>query len=326
MLKQKLLRTSLETQQCMVKRPNIVFMGTPDFAVSSLLRVHETFGVKAVVTVPDAPAGRGRGLRSSDVKVAALQLGIPVYQPESLKDSDFLEQMRVLAPDIFVVVAFRILPEVLFSMPSMASFNIHGSLLPKYRGAAPINWAIIRGEKETGVTSFVLNKGVDTGNIIAKKSLALEPQDTFGEVYGKLKHLGAELAVETIRTLCSEHPLTLEVQDNALATSAPKLFREQCGIDFSQTAESVHNFIRGLSPIPCAWTTMAGKRIKVFRSTVLDTAELEPGHFHISDEGFRVGTSTQDIKLLEIQPPNKKRMQGSDFVRGYRGEPTGVLS
>ncbi len=310
----------------MVKNPNIVFMGTPDFAVSSLLRVHEEFGVKAVVTVPDAPAGRGRGLKSSDVKVAAMQLGIPVYQPESLKDESFLESMRLLKPDIFVVVAFRILPEVLFSMPALASFNIHASLLPKYRGAAPINWAIMRGEKETGVTSFVLNKGVDTGTIIAQETTNIGPNETFGELYGRLKHLGADLAVSTVRLLCGDSEVVVSQQDDSSATSAPKLFRENCALDFSKPAHEVHNTVRGLSPIPCAWTTFPSGRIKIFKTLIAPSNTLEPGHFCIQGGMFLVGTATNDIELVEIQPPNKKRMLAADFVRGYRGESTGVLS
>lgn len=296
---------------------NIIFMGTPEFAVPSLQAIHRKFGVSTVVTVPDKPQGRGMKLTPSAVKIAALEFGLPVLQPESLKSETFRSEIEALKPDIIVVIAFRILPASIYTLASLGAFNIHGSLLPKFRGAAPINWAIINGEKESGVTSFLLNDKVDTGKILLKRSCAITDSMTAGELYSALMPLSAELAVETC-TLLSEGKAVPMQQDDTIATPAPKLFRDQCSIDWSKSAHDVRNFVRGVNPAPVAWVMWENKRLKVY-SVELENGTLPAGTWKIDDGKFIVGCGDGNcIRMVEIQQEGKPKMSIDVFLRGYR--------
>ena len=269
----------------------IVFMGTPEFAVPSLkilLDNHQE--VAAAVTVPDKPAGRGLQLSVSAVKQYALNYRIPVLQPTRMRDESFIRQLTELKPDLFVVVAFRILPPEVFSIPKLGAFNLHASLLPKYRGAAPINWAIIRGEKETGVTSFFLREKVDTGNIILQARVPIGSDETAGELHDKLADVGAEIVLHTVR-LIEAGKISPKSQDEDLASLAPKIFKEDCKIDWQKPALDVHNLIRGLSPRPSAFTIYSGRSIKVYRTKIIaDNQNKTPGEILCSDNQLIIQT------------------------------------
>ncbi|MCU0424343.1 MAG: methionyl-tRNA formyltransferase [Candidatus Kapabacteria bacterium] len=303
---------------------NIVFMGTPDFAVASLRAIHAQFPVKAVVTVPDKPKGRGLEVQPSAVKKAALELGITtILQPESLNDAAFQEELKVLNPDIIAVVAFRILPREVYTAARLGAFNIHGSLLPKYRGAAPIHWAIMSGETESGVTSFLLADGVDTGAMLGRRTTPITDGMTTGELHDVLMLLGAELALETCQMLASGTAKPLP-QNDSEATKAPKLFRENCHIDWNKSARAVRNQIHGLSPHPGAWTTLPdGKTLKIIRCSLADhegAANLKVGEYRIESGEWLVGCLQGAVQLGEIQPEGKRVMAASEFLRGFRGD------
>ncbi|MFA5511828.1 MAG: methionyl-tRNA formyltransferase [Candidatus Kapaibacterium sp.] len=302
----------------------IIFMGTPEFAVPSLEAIHNKYGIQQVVTVPDKHKGRGLRLQASPVKSKAIELGIPVLQPESLKDEIFLKEVQALKPDLIIVIAFRILPAELYKIPRIASFNIHGSLLPKYRGAAPINHAIINGERETGLTSFVLKDKVDTGEVLLTKKIGIGPDMTAGELHDIMMPLAAELTIETINLLSDGHYKTSS-QNDVLATNAPKLTKNNTKIDWNQNSEKIFNFIRGLSPYPCAWTVMSNEPIKLLKVKILASNSLEASQYIVSKNGFIVGTATNDIEIVELKPNNKQRMSSSDFINGFRGQTTGYL-
>ncbi|MFH1049568.1 MAG: methionyl-tRNA formyltransferase [bacterium] len=304
--------------------PNIIFMGTPEFAVPTLVELHEVFGIKAVVTVPDKPQGRGKKVMPSDVKIKATELGIPVLQPEKLKDDSFINELKSFEPDIMVVLAFRILPEEVFTISKIATFNIHASLLPKYRGAAPINWAIINGEKTTGLTSFILEKKVDTGNILLQKAMDIPEGATAGDLHDLMMPKAAQMAVDTCNLLISSD-YQLMVQDNSLATPAPKIFPEFCKINWNQHAENVRNFIHGLSPFQGAWTLWNGERLKILRVEFSACGKGIPGTFSINDNIMNVQCDKGIISLREIQLPGKRPMKIQDFLRGYRGRKEGIL-
>jgi methionyl-tRNA formyltransferase len=303
---------------------NIVFMGTPDFAVQSLRAIHAQFPVSGVVTVPDKPKGRGLAVHPSAVKAAALELGIPtILQPESLKDADFINALAALKPDIIAVVAFRILPREVYTLARLGAFNIHGSLLPKYRGAAPINWAIINGDAVSGVTSFLLADSVDTGAMLGMRTTPIPDGMTAGELHDALMSLGAELAVETCSMLASGNVTPLP-QNDAEATKAPKIFRETCKIDWTKPAKPLRNFIHGLSPYPGAWTTMPdGTTLKIMRCAYTLDSTLHTGEYAIHGTEWRVGCGEGELHLLEIQPEGKRIMLASAYVRGFRGEQQG---
>jgi len=305
-------------------KPKIVFMGTPDFAIPALQKVHEIYGISAVVTQPDKPKGRGQHLAWPAVKECAIELGIPVIQPITMKDLDFINELSALKPDIIVVIAFRILPPEVFELAELASFNIHGSLLPKYRGAAPINWAIINGEKETGLTSFILKQSVDTGDVLLQEKIHIGQEDTFGDVYNTLSKLSAELTVKTIELILSGDYTTMP-QDNAIASPAPKIFKEHCRIDWSQHADNIVNLIRGLSPTPSAYTMFHGDNLKILKAHKCTKNHLEPGHYKITAKEFAIGCADAAISITELQPAGKKAMKIEDFLRGYRGNPKGNL-
>jgi len=299
----------------------IVFMGTPDFAVPSLdILAGQGYEIAGVVTATDKTGGRGgRQVLESAVKKAALAKGLKVLQPENLKAPEFIEELRDLKPDLQVVVAFRMLPEAVWALPSLGTFNLHGSLLPKYRGAAPINWAVIEGEKETGVTTFFLQPEIDTGDIILQRKMAIGQDETAGEVHDRMMILGAQTVLETVRLIESGN-LTLQPQNPELASKAPKIFHETCEIRFDQSTAQVHNFIRGLSPYPTAWTILDGRELKILR-TMKDPSPPEhpPGSFVTDNRKWlKIATSDGYIEVLELQMEGRKRMEIEAFLNGYQ--------
>lgn len=298
----------------------IVFMGTPDFARVSLQKLlNSKHQVLAVVTVPDKPKGRGLKMQPSPVKVFAQEAGIPVLQPDKLKDPAFIEQLKQFNADAFVVVAFKILPAEVFNIPPKGTINLHASLLPRYRGAAPINWAIINGEKETGVTTIVINERVDQGNLLLQKRVPIGPDMTAGELHDILADIGAELLVETLDGI-ERNELTPREQDDHLATKAPKITKEMCHLDFNQPASKVHNWIRGLSPYPGAFCYWQGKLLKIFRSGIVPkfNDQVQPGTVvKIFKNGFTVKCAEDAIDVFEVQIQGKKRMSVEDFLNGY---------
>lgn len=301
----------------------IVFMGTPEFAVSSLQKLVESHcEVVAVVTAPDKPAGRGLQLTPSPVKQYAVSQGIPVMQPEKLKNSDFLAELRSYQADLQVVVAFRMLPEVVWNMPPKGTFNLHASLLPQYRGAAPINWAIINGETQTGVTTFFLEHEIDTGKIIFQETEPIHYEDTVGTLYERLMHKGAELVVQTVKSVeAGSYPQTPQPMAEVLKP-APKIFKETCEINWNQPSETVRNFVRGLSPYPSAWTTLNGKICKIYNTSVVDEQEQKnpSGAAIRTDNKTYLHFKTADgwISIEELQLEGKKRMKIEEFLRGTK--------
>ena len=307
-----------------MKHLRIVFMGTPEFATESLKALISAGAhIVGVITAPDKPAGRGQKLTGSPVKCYALEQGLPVLQPEKLKDPGFLEALRALKADLQVVVAFRMLPEVVWNMPPRGTINLHASLLPNYRGAAPINWAVINGETKTGVTTFFLKHEIDTGDLIFQEEIPILSEDTAGTVHDKLMEMGAKLIVKTV-TAIGTGDVPSRPQPAASTHPAPKIFKEDCRISWQAPCETVNNLIRGLSPYPGAWTTLnvAGAKpasIKIFRARPADNDTLTPGA--ISTDGkkeLRAGTASGDIYITEVQLAGKKRMHTEDFLKGFR--------
>lgn len=303
--------------------PRIAFMGTPDFAVASLRALVENgYNVVAVVTAPDKPAGRGMQLKASAVKEYALLKQLPVLQPDKLKNPGFLESLRALQIDLQIVVAFRMLPEVVWSMPPMGTLNVHASLLPQYRGAAPINWAIINGETETGVTTFKLKHEIDTGNILLQEKLAIEKDDTIGTVYEKLMQAGATLLLKTVDGLINNTIEEIPQPESAAEWKhAPKIFKEDCQIYWKKKdVEAIHNLIRGLSPFPAAFTFLADKQLKIFGSRFERAATgVEPGSFDTDGKTYLRFAGTDGwLYALDVQYEGKKRMKIEDFLRGFR--------
>ncbi|MDW3195196.1 MAG: methionyl-tRNA formyltransferase [Cytophagales bacterium] len=297
----------------------IVFMGTPEFAVPSLrILVENGFNVVGVITAPDRPKGRGKKLATSAVKDYALDAGLNILQPTNLKNPEFQQTLRDLKADLQVVVAFRMLPEAVWDMPPIGTFNLHGSLLPQYRGAAPINWAIINGEKETGITTFFLKHEIDTGEIIFQKKEPIAYEDNVGTVYIRLMQKGAELVLKTAQAIANgEYPSVPQVVPEDLK-HAPKIFRETCEIDWSKSAEAVRNHIRGLSPYPAAWTTFQGKNLKVFASELVDS-KLKTNIGDIQSDWktyLHVRTGDGVLSLTDVQLEGKKRMAVADLLRG----------
>ncbi len=299
----------------------IVFMGTPEFAVASLRAIVEAgFEVVGVITAPDKPAGRGLKLSESAVKIYARSQDLKILQPEKLKDPGFIKTLSDLRADIQVVVAFRMLPEIVWNMPPLGTINLHGSLLPRYRGAAPINWAVINGEKETGVTTFRLQHEIDTGNILLQRAFPISDNDTAGEVHDKMQLIGANLLVETLKGIQSgelrEHQ---QVMTKDLP-HAPKIFTDTCKIDWTKPVNEIHNLIRGLSPYPCAFTTLDGKICKITRSEKMyEPPSVAPGSYDSDGRSFlRFAASDGYILIKELQLEGKKKMLITDFLRGYR--------
>jgi methionyl-tRNA formyltransferase len=307
----------------------IVFMGTPGFAVPCLdILVKNNYNIVAVVTAPDKAAGRGQQLQSSAVKQYALDKGIAVLQPTNLKDEDFLSQLRSLKPDLQIVVAFRMLPEAVWNLPPLGTYNLHASLLPKYRGAAPINWAIINGEKETGVTTFKLQHEIDTGNILMNEKVTIDETMTAGELHDKLMHVGAELILRTAQqiedSVKNGKALNYIKQDDSLATHAPKIFKDTCRIDWNKNTNEVYDLIRGLSPYPAAYSELAHddktSAIKIFKTEkITRTGNATNGSLITDDKNFlEVKCNDGYISIHELQMPGKKRMSIQEFLRGFK--------
>ena len=328
------------------KELKIVFMGTPEFAVETLrMLVENDYNVVAVVTQPDKPVGRhGSVLRAPAVKEYAMSVGLPVLQPEKLKDPAFVEQLRSYEADLQVVVAFRMLPEVVWAMPRFGTFNVHAALLPQYRGAAPINWAIINGETQTGVTTFFLDHDIDTGRIILQKNFDIPDDADVEYVYDGLMRLGAEIAKETVDLVISSNGLVYSVSQEELLSfnsrmpaldaqlhTAPKIFKETCRIDWQKCAENIYNFVRGLSPVPVAWTTLVlseGEQASAARSAVdvkiFKTRRTgrpcpaEPGVLLVEKARLFVATADEWLEVLDLQLAGKKRMPVRDFLNGFK--------
>jgi methionyl-tRNA formyltransferase len=302
----------------------IIFMGTPEFAVASLdALVKAGYDIIAVVTAPDKPAGRGLKMHESAVKQYAVAHGLPLLQPIKLKDPDFIQALQELKADLQIVVAFRMLPEVVWNMPPMGTINLHGSLLPQYRGAAPINWAVINGEKETGVTTFKLKHEIDTGNILLQRSFPIGENETAGEVHDRMKLIGADLLVETVNgfknNTLKEKPQDI-FSENLLLKHAPKIFTETCVIQWDRSTIDIHNLIRGLSPFPGALTKLDGKVLKIYKSATELQQHQHPAGSVLTDGKSFLKFATADgyILVLDLQLEGKKRMSINDFLRGYR--------
>ncbi|MEP5363421.1 MAG: methionyl-tRNA formyltransferase [Reichenbachiella sp.] len=299
----------------------IVFMGTPDFAVPSLQILHENgYDIVGVITAPDRPKGRGKKLQGTPVKEYAESVGIQVLQPTNLKSEEFLSELRDLKADLQIVVAFRMLPEVVWNMPKGGTFNLHGSLLPQYRGAAPINWAIINGETETGVTTFFLKHEIDTGSVILQDKEPISPEDTVGDVYERLMHKGSKLVLKTVQTIeAGGVKLTPQVETDNLK-SAPKIHKETCEINWEAESETIRNFVRGLSPYPAAWTTLGEKKFKVYKVQSNDRGgNKSVGEFETDNKTY-VSVKTADgwLDLVDLQMEGKKRMPIEDLLRGFK--------
>ncbi|HFA48107.1 MAG TPA: methionyl-tRNA formyltransferase [Bacteroidetes bacterium] len=316
-------------------------MGTPEFAVPSLeILIENGYQVVAVITSTDKRGGRGgKRLLQSAVKKFAVGKGIPVLQPRNLKAPAFLEELESYRADLQVVVAFRMLPLAVWDMPRIGTFNLHGSLLPKYRGAAPINWAVINGEEETGVTTFFIKHEIDTGDILFQEKMPIGPDETAGEVHDRMMHIGAKLVLKTVRAI-EKGGYRLQRQDESLVCKAPKIFHETCEVDFTEKTKKVHDFIRGLSPYPCAWTTIKeaavlengtpweadgwenikGKQLKIYRSKMIEKEFSFPAGQLLTDGKKHLYAATADgfIEILELQLQGRKRMRASDFLNGLR--------
>ncbi len=309
--------------------PRIVFLGTPPFAVTSLEALHAAgIPIAAVVTAPDRPAGRGRQLRPSAVKEAAWRMGLPLMQPVRLRDAGFLEELRSCGADLFVVVAFRMLPELLWRMPPRGTINLHASLLPRYRGAAPINWAVMHGEPRTGLTTFLLKQEIDTGDVLLQEALPIGADETAGELHDRMAILGAALLTRTVLAL-GEGSLTPRPQhamtEGLVLPQAPKLTPAICRIDWARPAVKVHDHVRGLAPLPGAWTELlredgGTEHFKVLRTERTDAVvHGAPGTVHGDERGLLVACGEGALRLSDVQPEGRRRMPGAAFRAGLRG-------
>lgn len=300
----------------------IIFMGTPEFAVAGLdALVKAGCNVVGVITAPDKQAGRGLQLQQSAVKKYAVDNNLHILQPEKLKDPAFIEALKELKADVQAVVAFRMLPEIVWNMPALGTINVHGSLLPQYRGAAPINWAVINGEKFTGVTTFKLQQEIDTGNILLSEKIAIEEDDNAGTVHDKLKEVGAALLFKTILLVADDKLVEIPQQESVEEIKhAPKLFTETGNIDWNKNVEEIYNLIRGLSPYPAAYTKLHNKTLKIFAGEkLLDKPDISPGTFKTDEKNFlRFAGANGYINVTTIQLEGKKKMEIKEFLRGYR--------
>jgi methionyl-tRNA formyltransferase len=301
----------------------VVFMGTPEFAVASLDAICKAgFSVIGVVTAPDRPAGRGQKIRQSAVKEYAVKNDLNVLQPDNLKDEFFTQVLSDLNADLFVVVAFRMLPKTVWSLPEKGTINLHGSLLPQYRGAAPINWAVINGEKKTGVTTFFIDEKIDTGDMIQQRSIPITENMTAGELHDKMMHVGANLLVETLGDIMSENVSTKKQDFSSDLKAAPKIFRNDCKIDFSRSVVEIHNLIRGMSPYPAAWLTLENKKgmkksLKIYRSEV--HSKVANNDVVIESENNELFLHAKDgvLKITQVQLEGKKKMDSQTFLTGF---------
>ncbi len=311
------------------KELRIVYMGTPDFAVESLkVLVENGYNVVGVITMPDKPAGRGHKLQASAVKQYAESQSLPLLQPVSLKDEQFLEDLRAWRADLQIVVAFRMLPEVVWNMPRLGTFNLHASLLPQYRGAAPINWAVINGDTETGITTFFLEKGMDTGKVIQQARVPIAETDNVEDVHDRLMKLGGKLVLETVDAICAGTIQPIAQSEMAVVGElrpAPKIFKETCLINWNQSTVQVYNFIRGLSPYPAARTHLRNAKGEVIEIKIYETRKIQekpsrqPGELWSDGKSFlRFATADGYIETIELQQAGKKRIPVTEFLRGFR--------
>ena len=307
----------------------IVFLGTPEFAVESLDRLVEGgYNIVGVITMPDKPAGRGHKMLHSPIKEYALAHNLHLMQPANLKDEEFLKELHSLDADLFIVIAFRMLPKAVWQMPRLGTFNLHASLLPLYRGAAPINWAVINGDTRTGVTTFFLKHEIDTGDILRQESIDILPDDDCGTVHDKLMMLGADLTIDTVEHIIAGdlQPIPQEKLLTGIEpTPAPKIFKDTCRINWNDKAENIHNLVRGLSPYPAAWTELYDNgevvtTLKIFKAEVIREGchALTPGKATIANGEMAVDAADARIRILSLQPQGKKRMDTSDYLRGAR--------
>lgn len=295
----------------------LVFMGSPDFAIPSLEKLHgSNHEILKVISNPDKRRRRGRSAEPTPVKKRAIELGLSTMDAEDVNSADFLTDLKKMNPDLLVVVAFRILPPAVLEIPVIGSVNLHASLLPKYRGAAPVHWSVIKGENETGCTVFFLNEKVDTGEIIAQNRVKIGAFETAGDIYNRLKETGSDLLLRSVNQI-ADGSVTPTPQNDGLATPAPRLFKENTRIDFTRTASEVHNFIRGLSPFPTAWCIYSGKKMNIYRSKPAEQQHLQPGELSFEDEKLIVGCGDRSIELLSLQLPGTRKMNGRDFANGY---------
>ncbi|MEP1033421.1 methionyl-tRNA formyltransferase [Ekhidna sp.] len=305
----------------MSKDLRIIFLGTPDFAAASLKKLLENqVRVVAVITAPDKPKGRGKKLGISAVKEYALEARLPVLQPTNLKSPEFLKELKDYKADLQIVVAFRMLPTAVWDMPRLGTFNLHASLLPQYRGAAPINWAIMNGETETGITTFFLKHEIDTGEIIFQESEPIHPTDNVGSLYIRLMKKGADLVLKTVQAIAKDDYPQLPQATNQELNSAPKIFKEDCQIDWEQSSNDIYNFIRGLSPYPAAWSELQGKTVKIYEVSKSEIGTNKPsGEFYSDGKSYlRVNTKSGTLNILDLQLEGKRRMPVQDFLRGYQ--------
>lgn len=300
----------------------IIFMGTPEFAVDSLDKlVNAGCNIVAVITAPDKPAGRGMEMQFSAVKKYAVEKGLMVLQPEKLKNPDFIEQLKSLNADLQIVVAFRMLPEIVWNMPPMGTLNLHGSLLPQYRGAAPINWAIINGEAYTGVTTFKLKHEIDTGDILLTEKIPLTENETAGTLHDKMKVVGADLLLKTVIGLSENSIVETPQNHKDLLKNAPKIFTENCIIDWNKTAVEINQLIKGLSPYPAAFTHLNEKKLKIFSAEIewCDTSSMQNGTYQTDGKNYLKFSCADGFLIIkDLQLEGKKRLPVSDFLRGYR--------
>lgn len=301
----------------------IIFMGTPEFATATLAKIlDEGYQVVGVITAPDRPAGRGRKLQESDVKKYAVAKGLKVLQPTNLKNEDFLSELKSLKANLQIVVAFRMLPQAVWAMPEFGTFNLHASLLPDYRGAAPINWAIINGETQSGATTFFIDDKIDTGEIILQEKMAITENDTAGILHDKLMHLGADLVLKTVLQIEKGSVKTKKQENTSAIKIAHKIHRETCEIDWSDSLEAIHNKIRGLSPYPTAWTTLMNGnekiRVKISAASTEKTVHrLKTGKVQVDGKKLKVTVKNGFIQLLELQLPGKRKMKTQDLLNGF---------
>ena len=297
-------------------------MGTPEFAVPSLEKlVAAGWNVVGVITAPDRPQGRGQKLEGSPVKQTAERLGLTIFQPTNLKNLEFQQELKALKADLQIVVAFRMLPESIWNMHPLGTFNLHASLLPDYRGAAPINWAIINGEKETGVTTFFLKHEIDTGSIIYQEKVPIHHEDDLGSVYEKLMNIGSELVLKTVEAISRNEVNPLPQDESKALHHAPKIFKETCKINWNQSAESIHNLVRGLSPYPAAWTVFQNKTCKILKTKIesKNIPNKNPGEWESDGKTYlKFQSGSGSLEVLELQLEGKKRMKIDELLRGIK--------
>ena len=302
----------------------IIFMGTPEFAVSSLEILHKAgYEIAAVISVPDKPSGRGLKLAPSPVSAYATEHNLPLLKPEKLRSKKLAAKLAKFEADLFVVVAFRMLPESIWKIPKIGTFNLHGSLLPNYRGAAPLNWAIANGETISGVTTFFIDNQIDTGNILLQESIEIPAEWNVGDLHDALKEVGAKLVLETVRQIEAGTIEAKPQNPEIISQYAPKIFREHCQIDWSQPAEKVHNLVRGMSPYPTAFTFINGKQMKIFKTRVgAEVGEIPFGTIVRNEKNteMKIACADKYLEIIELQPESKKRMNVGDYLRGIQGE------